>query len=159
VHKRSSNTLRFYFTYSKKKDISNRVCVDFCHFKKFIKCDNYPIPLINNFTIKLSGFKIYSKIDLRDKFYNLRVSDKSCDLVSMRCHLGRFTFNVMPFGLKNGSACFQRYLDNVFYEDLNKNIFIYINNIMIATEDIDQHGKLLDKVFSLLLSNNLKGKW
>jgi hypothetical protein len=68
------------------------------------------------------------------------------------------TFNVMAFDLKNTPAIFQHYLDNVFYKDLNKNIFVYMDHIMIATEDIDQHGKLLDKVFLLLLSNKLWGK-
>lgn len=138
-----------------KKNGSKRLCVDYRAINKIIIRDNYPIPLIDDQLNLLKNKNYFTSLDLKNSFHQVRVADDSIKYTSFICPLGQFEYLKMPFGLSNSPSVFMRFVNKVF-KDLIKQqkVLIYLDDILIATSDIDSHLKILSEVF-LLLTNNL----
>ena len=74
------------------------------------KTDNYPLPLMENIISLISGFIVYSKIDLKDAFHQVLVVDSCFSYTALKCNFGEFKYTTMPFGLNNAPAVFQKIL-------------------------------------------------
>ena len=74
---------------------------------------------------------------------------------SFSCRYGTYQFNVMPFGLSNAPASFQRMMNKVFFKLLDNGVLCYLDDLLIYSKDIDSHKQLLDEVFTVLQSNKL----
>lgn len=116
--------------------------------------DRYPIPNINNFTSRLHNTKIYSHLDLVKAFHQIPVHPDDIQKTAITCEFGLFEYLTMPFGLRNASNSFQRYMDHIF-RDIPF-VFIYIDDILIYSEDEQSHLDHLEQVFKILDSYNLK---
>ena len=74
---------------------------------------------------------------------------------SFTCRYGTYQFTVMPFGLMTAPATFQRMMNHVFFELLDRGVVVYLDDVLIYSRDVESHKKLLDEVFSLLQKHKL----
>ena len=90
----------------KKKDGSLRMCIDYRMLNSVTVKNKYPLPRINDLFDQLQSAKVFSKIDLRSGYYQLRIREQDVHKIAFRTRYGRFKFLVMPFGLMNAPAVF-----------------------------------------------------
>lgn len=135
----------------KKKNGELRSCVDYREINKRILKDRYPLPLIDDHLDSLRGKKYYTCIDLKDGFHHVRVEDHSQKYTSFTTLLGQFSYVHMPFGICNGHSVFQRFDNNVFQDLIKqKRIIVYFDDIVIATETIDEHLDIFSDALNLM---------
>ena len=137
-----------------KTDGCYRACGDYRALNSCTKSDRYPVPNINSFNSKLAGKHCFSKIDLASAYHQIRVHPDDIPKTAVTTPFGLFEFNNMPFGLKNAAATFQRFMDKIFSKV--ECVFIYLDDILVFSENEEQHTKDLDQVFRILAKNNLK---
>ncbi|GKF06974.1 putative reverse transcriptase domain-containing protein, partial [Tanacetum coccineum] len=90
----------------KKKDGSFRMCIDYRELNKITVKNRYPLPRIDDLFYQLQGLSVYSKIDLRSGYHQLRVKDKDIPKTAFRTRYGHYEFQLMPFGLTNAPTVF-----------------------------------------------------
>lgn len=135
---------------TKKKDGNLRLCVDFRELNKITIKDNFPAPLIDDHLDRLKNKKIYSCLDLRNGFHHIKVHESSIKYTSFITPLGQYEYLKMSFGLTNAPRVFQRYTSNVFKSMIAADkILIYMDDILIATEEMKEHLAILREVFEI----------
>ena len=122
-----------------------RCCGDYRALNSITKSDRYPIPNINSFTTKLANKQRFTKIDLISAYHQIKMHPDDIPKTAIICPMGLFHYEFMPFGLKNSSATFQRYMDRIFRQ-INC-VFIYLDDILIFSDDEPSHKKDIDIVF------------
>jgi hypothetical protein len=137
----------------KKSDGSWRPCGDFRRLNKVTTDDRYPLPHIQTFGDKLNGAKFFSKVDLYRGYHNVPMERSSIPKTAIITPFGLFEFIRMPFGLKNAAQAFQRLMDSIL-RDLTC-VFVYLDDILIASNNKKQHLKDLKELFTLLSINGL----
>jgi hypothetical protein len=93
---------------ARKGDGGLRFCVDYRKLNAITHKDRYPLPLIEETLARVAGKKIFTKIDIRQTFHRVRLSEDAEELATFRTRYGVFKYKVLPFGLTNGPATFQR---------------------------------------------------
>lgn len=133
-----------------KKSGEPRLCVDYRDLNKITIRDNFSTPLIDDHLDRLRDKSYFTSLDLRDGFHHVRVADESVKYTSFVTPLGQFEFLKMPFGLTNAPRVFQRYVNDIFRDLIRANkILIHFDDILIATENIDEHLEILGEVYNL----------
>lgn len=122
---------------SAKKDGSTRLCVDYRRLNRLIIPDRYPLPLIDDQLDALRNAKYFTKIDLKNGFFHINVHEDSVKYTAFVTHNNHFEFLKMPFGLKNGSAMFMRYINIVLRDLMQQGILlIYLDDVIIISTTI-----------------------
>lgn len=137
-----------------KSDGGNRYVGDYRALNTITVPDRYPIPNMNNISSKLHNKTVFSKIDLVQAFHQIPVHPNDIQKTAITTPFGLFEYNYMPFGLRNASNTFQRFMDHIF-QDLSC-VFTYIDDILVFSDNNESHLKDLAKVFSKLDEYNLK---
>ncbi|CAM9759862.1 unnamed protein product, partial [Heterosigma akashiwo] len=119
-----------------------------------LPCD-FPIPTIQSLLDHLSGASIFSTIDLKSGFYQVEIDENSRDYFSFSTRKGKFRMTRLPMGWKNSSSLFQERLLEVFGDLVYKGVLIYIDDIIIYSNDIQSHMDLLLTVLDRFLDKNL----
>src|SRR6185369_11022068 len=131
-------------------------CVDYRKLNHVTKRDRYPLPRIDDMLETLSGCQWFSFLDLASGFWQVELSPKDREKSTFITQFGTYEFTVMPFGLCNALATFQRLMDTVFYDVLWKFVLVYMDDIIIFSKTAPEHKTHLEEVFKLLMKAGLK---
>ncbi|GBN87376.1 Retrovirus-related Pol polyprotein from transposon 17.6 [Araneus ventricosus] len=142
----------------KKSDGSYRLEADLRKLNAKTVPDNYPLPNLTEIIDNLSGSKFFSTLDLTSGFHQMVMHSDHTKYTAIATEFGLFEYKRLPFGLRNASASFQR-LMNLVLAGLNEfQISCYIDDLVIAAENFDEHLAKLEMVFQRLQKANLKVK-
>ncbi|KAA3466318.1 DNA/RNA polymerases superfamily protein [Gossypium australe] len=130
----------------KKKDGSMRLSIDYRQINKVTVKNKYPLPRIDILFDQLKGTTVFSKIDLRSGYYQLRVKDSDVPKTTFRTRYGHYEFLVMPFGLSNAPAVFMDLMNRIFRPYLDKFMVVFIDDILIYSCDESEHVEHLRTV-------------
>ncbi|KAA3484506.1 DNA/RNA polymerases superfamily protein [Gossypium australe] len=144
--------------FAKKKDGSMRLCIDYWQLNKVTVKNKYPLPRINDFFDQLKGATVFSKIDLRSGYYQLRVKDSNVPKTAFQTRYGHYKFLVMPFGL-NAPAVFMDLMNRIFRSYLDKFVVVFIDDIFFYTCDEKERDEHLRTVLQILRDNQLYAKF
>lgn len=140
----------------KKKDGKLRFCVDYRALNKITKRDKYPLPRVDDSLSALQRGRFFSSLDLYAGYWQIPMDDASKEKTAFVCSDGLFEFNVMPFGLCNAPATFQRFMDAVLAGLKWNTLLVYLDDIIIFSPTAEQHIADLETVFQRLREANLK---
>ncbi|GJT57190.1 putative reverse transcriptase domain-containing protein [Tanacetum coccineum] len=143
----------------KKKDGSFRMCIDYRELNKLTVKNRYPLPRIDDLFDQLQGSSIYSKIDLRSGYHQLRVREQDIPKTAFRTRYGHYEFQVMPFGLTNAPAVFMDLMNRVCKPYLDKFVIVFIDDILIYSKDEKEHEEHLKAILELLKKEQLYAKF
>ncbi|GJZ26563.1 putative reverse transcriptase domain-containing protein [Tanacetum coccineum] len=143
----------------KKKDGSFRMCIDYRKLNKLTIKNRYPLLRIDDFFDQLQGSSVYSKIDLRSGYHQLRIKEEDITITTFRTWYGHFEFQVMPFGLTNVPVVFMDLMNRVCKPYLDKFVIVFIDDILIYSKDKEEHGEHLKIILELLKKEQLYTKF
>ncbi|GKA19246.1 putative reverse transcriptase domain-containing protein [Tanacetum coccineum] len=143
----------------KKKDGSFRMCIDYRELNKLTVKNRYPLPRIDDLFDQLQGSSIYSKIDLRSGYHQLRVREEDIPKTAFRTRYGHYEFRVMPFGLTNAPAVFMDLMNRVCKPYLDKFVIVFIDDILIYSHNEKEHEEHLKTILELLKKEELYAKF
>ncbi|GKC77243.1 putative reverse transcriptase domain-containing protein [Tanacetum coccineum] len=143
----------------KKKDGSFRMCIDYRELNKLTVKNRYPLPRIDDLFDQLQGSSVYSKIDLRSGYHQLRVREEDILKTAFRTRYGHYEFQVMPFGLTNAPAVFMDLMNRVCKPFLDKFVIVFIDDILIYSKNKKEHEEHLKAVLELLKKEKLYAKF
>lgn len=140
----------------KKPNGGLRFCIDYRKLNAITQKDRYPIPLIDETLARLSQAKIFTKLDIRQAFHRIRIDPASEDLTTFRTRYGSYKCKVLPFGLTNGPATYQRYMNDVLFDYLDEFCTAYLDDILIYSDDELEHQVHVKKVLERLRNAGLQ---
>nr|GFC15591.1 putative reverse transcriptase domain-containing protein [Tanacetum cinerariifolium] len=127
----------------KKNDGSFWMCIDYRELNKLTVKNCYPLPRIDDLFDQHQGSSIYSKIDLKSGYHQLRVQEEDIPKTEFRTRYGHYEFQVMPFGLTNTPAVFMDLMDQVCKPYLDKFMIVFIDDIFIYSKNEKEHEEHL----------------
>ncbi|PPS01090.1 hypothetical protein GOBAR_AA19574 [Gossypium barbadense] len=142
----------------KKKDGSMGLCIDYRQLNKVTIKNKYPLPRIDDLFDQLKGATVFSKIDLRFGYYQLRVKESDVPKIAFRTRYGHYEFLMMPFGLTNAPAIFMDLMNRIFRPYLDKFVVVFIDDILIYSRDESEHAEHLRTILQILREKKLFAK-
>nr|GFC70048.1 putative reverse transcriptase domain-containing protein [Tanacetum cinerariifolium] len=143
----------------KKKDGSFRMCIDYRELNKLTVKNRYPLPRIDDLFDQLQGSSVYSKIDLRSGYHQLRVREEDVLKMEFRTRYGHYEFLVMPFGSTNPPTVFMDLMNRVCKPYLDKFVIVFIDDILIYSKNKKEHEEHLRTILKLLKKEELYAKF
>ncbi|GKE83161.1 putative reverse transcriptase domain-containing protein, partial [Tanacetum coccineum] len=143
----------------KKKDGSFRMCINYRELNKLTVKNRYPLPRIDNLFDQVQESNVYSKIDLRSGYHQLRVREEDILKTAFRTRYGHYKFQVMPFGLTNAQAVFMDLMNRVCKPFLDKFVIVFIDDILIYSKNKKEHEEHLKAILKLLKKEELYAKF
>ncbi|TKC11709.1 hypothetical protein FA727_23800, partial [Robertmurraya kyonggiensis] len=143
----------------KKKDHSLRLCIDYRPLNAVTIKNKYPLPRIDILFDQLAGARVFSKIDLRSGYHQIKI--RPCDIpkTAFSTRYGLYEFLVMSFGLTNAPAYFMYLMNSVFMSELDKFVVVFIDDILIYSKNEEEHAEHLRIVLQRLRDHQLYAKF
>jgi hypothetical protein len=143
----------------KKKDDSLRLCVDYRPLNAVTIKNKYPLPRIDILFDQLAGAKVFSKIDLRSGYHQIKIRPSDIPKTAFSTRYGLYEYLVMSFGLTNAPAYFMYLMNSVFMPELDKFVVVFIDDILIYSKTKEDHAKHLRVVLQRLRDHRLYAKF
>jgi hypothetical protein len=138
-----------------KKDGKFRMCIDYRVLNKITIKNNYPLPRVDDLLDRLAGAKVFSRIDLKSGYYQIRIAEEDVEKMACRTRYGSYEFVVMPFGLCNAPTTFITLMNSMFHHESDDFVVVYIDDILIFSRSKEEHAKHLEIVLKKLRDNKL----
>ncbi|XP_019263698.1 PREDICTED: uncharacterized protein LOC109241408, partial [Nicotiana attenuata] len=135
------------------------MCIDYRQLNKVTVKNKYPLPRIDDLLDQLQGERVFSKIDLRSGYHQLKIRDSDILKTAFRTRYGNYEFLVMSFGLTNAPATFMHFMNNVFRPYLDSFVIVFINDILVYSRSQEEHTEHLRVVLQRLREEKLYAKF
>jgi hypothetical protein len=142
-----------------KKEGSQRMCVDYRSLNDVTMKNKYPLPRIEDLFDQMRGARVFSKIDLRSGYHQMRIRPSDIPKTAFSTQYGLYEFTVMSFGLTNALAYFMNLMNKVFMEYLDRFVVVFIDDILIYSQSDSDHEEHLRLVLQKLRDNQLYAKF
>ncbi|KAI0507940.1 hypothetical protein KFK09_014068 [Dendrobium nobile] len=136
--------------FMKKKDGTLRMCIDYRDLNKVTIKNKYPLPQIDDLFDQLAGSSVFSKIDLRSGYYQVKVKEEDVVKTAFSTRYGHYEFFVMPFGVTNAPAIFMDLMNRVFKEYLDQFVIVFIDGILVYSASEENHARHLKMMLETL---------
>src|SRR3954468_13629917 len=133
--------------------------VDYRSLNEVMIKNKYPLPMVNDLFDQLQGAKVFSKIDLRSGYHQLKIREKDIPKTAFTTRYGLFEYTVMSFGLTNAPTYFMSMMNKVFMELLDKFVLVFIDDILIYSKNEEEHEGHLRLVLEKLREHQLYAKF
>jgi hypothetical protein len=138
-----------------KKDGKFRMCIDYRALNKITIKNNYPLPRVDDLLDRLARAKVFSRIDLKSGYYQIRIAKEDIEKTACRTRYGSYDFVVMPFRLYNAPATFTTLMNSMFHHESDDFMVVYIDDILVFSKSKEEHAKHLEVVLKKLRDNKL----
>jgi deoxyuridine 5'-triphosphate nucleotidohydrolase len=142
----------------KKKDGTSRMCIDYRMLNDITIRNRYALPYIDDLFAQLHGATVFSKIDLRSGYHQVRIKEEHVERTAFTTRYGHYEFRVLPFGLTNAPATFMRMMNDILRSLLDICCVVYLDDILVYSKSVDEHERHLELVLDLLRKHKLYGK-
>ncbi|GAU10302.1 hypothetical protein TSUD_418910, partial [Trifolium subterraneum] len=139
----------------KKKEGTMRLCIDYRQLNKVTIKNKYPLPRIDDLMDQLVGACVFSKIDLRSGYHQIRVKTEDIPKTAFRTRYGHYEYSVMPFGVTNAPGVFMEYMNRIFHSFLDRFVVVFIDDILIYSKSEEEHEEHLRIVLQVLKEKKL----
>ncbi|KAK1691865.1 hypothetical protein QYE76_008562 [Lolium multiflorum] len=142
-----------------KKDGANRLCTDYRKLNDVTIKNKYPLPKIEDLFDQLTGSRVFSKIDLRTGYHQLKIRATDIPKTAFTTRYGLYEYNVMSFGLTNAPAYFMNLMNKIFMNFLDKFVVVFIDDILVYSKSEEEHEQHLEIVLETLRQHQLYAKF
>jgi len=142
----------------KKKDGKLRLCVDYRALNHVTKKDRYPLTLIGEALGRLQTPKYYTKLDIKDAYHNVRIKEGDEWKTTFTTKYGTYEYLVMPLGLTNAPAAFQRWINRTLQSYIDICCIVYLDDVLIYSDSLEQHQKDVAAIIRAIRRQGMKLK-
>ncbi|KAK1648347.1 hypothetical protein QYE76_066152 [Lolium multiflorum] len=142
-----------------KRDGGKRMCGDYRNLNNVTIKNKYPLPRIQDLFDQVQGAGVFSKIDLRSGYHQIKIKKEDVPKTAFVSRYGHHEYLVVPFGLTNAPAIFMNLMNKIFMKYLDKFVIVFIDDILIYSKDKEEHAKHLKIVLQILREHQLYAKF
>ncbi|KAL2242652.1 UNVERIFIED_CONTAM: Retrovirus-related Pol polyprotein from transposon [Sesamum indicum] len=133
-----------------------RVCIDFTDLNKACPKDPYPLPRIDALVDSTAGYELFSMMDAYQGYHQIFMAEEDQDKISFVTERGIYCYKVMPFGLKNAGATYQRLVNRMFEDQIGKTMEVYVDDMLVKSSRSQDHIAYLEQTFATLRKYRMK---
>jgi hypothetical protein len=142
-----------------KRDGGRRMCGDYRNLNNVTIKNKYPLPSIQDLFDQVKGARVFSKIDLRLGYHQIKIKEEYIPKTAFVSRYGHHEYLVAPFGLTNTPAIFMNFMNKIFMPYLDKFVIVFIDDILVYSKDEAEHAKHLRTVLQTLREHQLYAKF